>query len=467
MKSKICFIYPSKQMANKLYYTKKIWKIYSKNAIKLPSLALAYLASTMREKGYEVMIIDANAEDLSVCEVIKRLWKEQPDYLCFSTITDTFQETLESIREIKQMCNKPVIIGGPHMSIYPKESLKYDVIDYGVVGDGFETFPELIKTLDEEKDISKVKGICYRKKGEVVLNSPRCSRVNLDQVPFPARDLLPNNKYNIVLSQRKPVTVMVTALGCPFKCAYCCTDTNVVYRSPENVVDEIEDCIKLGIREIDFYDETFTINRKRTIEILNLIKERNLDILWSIRTRVDCVDKELINRMAEVGCIRINYGIESADEDVLKSVDRYMKIDRVREVVKWTKDAGITVLGFFMIGLPGETRSQMYRTLDLMKELDLDFIQLNKFTPIPNSKIYHKMVEEHKIDYWKEYVKGNYPLERIPHYKLTITNEKLDKLLEKGYNEFYFRPSYIWKKLKGIRSFGEFWRLAKGALDLK
>ena len=456
-------------MANQLYYSKKIWKIYSKNAIKLPSLALAYLAATMRNKGHEVMIIDANAMGWSNCDVIKKIWDEQPDYLCFSLITDTFQNSLESIRKIKSMCNKPVIVGGPHMSVYPKETMEYEELDYGVIGDGFETLPELIDKLDNDdfKGLRKVEGLVYYDRTNLVMTNPRNKRVNLDDVPFPARDLLPNDKYDIVLSKRKNVTVFLTALGCPYYCKYCCTDTKIVYRSPESIVDEIEECKKIGINEIDIYDETFTVNKDRVHKILDLIEERNIDILFSIRTRCDCVDKRLLERLADNGCVRVNFGIESASERVLRSIGRNMSKKTISDAIQWAKDAGIQVLGFFMIGLPGETEEEIKETLRFMRKLPLDFIQLNKFTYIPNSEIYRSVMKKYGRDYWKEYVEGKITLDEFPSFERTITEEKLNEYLEEGYHKFYFRVSYIWNKFISIKSFGEFWRLAKGALDLK
>jgi len=457
-------------MANQLYYSKKIWKIYSKNAIKLPSLALAYLAATMRKEGHEVLIIDANAEGLSMCETIKRVWDEQPDYLCFSLITDTFQNSLESIREIKSMCNKPVIVGGPHMSVYPKETMEYEEIDYGVIGDGFETLPELINKLDDDdfKGLRKVDGLVYYDGTNLVMTNPRTKRVNLDDVPFPARDLLPNDKYDIVLSKKDIVGVMTTSFGCCYNCKYCCTENKLIFRSAENVVDEIEECIKIHkIEEIDIYDETLTLNKKRIHKILDLIKERNLKFVWSMRTRIDTVDEDLMKRCASLGCIRVNFGIESGDNSVLKNIGRNMTTEKIREVVEYTHKTGIQILGFFMIGLPGETKEQMMKTLNFMKELPLDYIQLNKYTPIPNSYYYNEMVKEHGRDYWKEYVEGKISLDEFPSYKLMVSNDELNNLLEKGYNDFYFRPKYIIQKLLSVRSFREFWRLAKGALDLK
>lgn len=463
----VCFLYPPNQMVNKCFYTPSIWKNYSKNAILAPPLGMVYLAALLREKGYEANFIDANILNLDKNQIIKKLNELKPDYVLYNTITDNLQDTISWIGTIKEEYNKPVIIGGPHMEIYPKETLTHDCIDYGVIGDGWETLPELLDALEHSKDLTKIKGLVFRKDGEVILTEERQKTVSLEDVPFPARDLLPNEKYDTVLSKARPITIMITALGCPFKCTYCCTDTNLRARSAEHIVAEVEECInKYGIKEIEFYDETFTVNRKKMSRFLDLVEEKGLKFYWSVRTRVDCVDKELLGRMSRNGCIRINFGIESGDEEVLKAINRNMSIDTIREAVRWAREARIMTFGFFMIGLPQDTKESIEKTLDLMLELDLDFMQLNKFTMLPHSQIYEDYKKETGKDFWREYTLGNITLDGFKRDHLNITDEELDAYLEKGYRNFYYRPKYIWKKLIGVSSFREFKRLASGALSL-
>jgi anaerobic magnesium-protoporphyrin IX monomethyl ester cyclase len=464
---KVCFLYTPNQMVNKCYYTKNIWKNYSKNAILVPPLGMVYLAALMRDKGYDASFIDANILNLSKEQIIEKLHTIRPDYVLYNTITDNLQDTISWIREIKKEYDKPVIIGGPHMEIYPRETLTHECIDYGVVGDGWETLPELLDALEHKKDITKVKGLVFRKDGEIIMTESRAKTVSLEDVPFPARDLLPNEKYDTVLSKARPITLMITALGCPFNCTYCCTDTNLRARSAEHIIAEVEECVnRHGIREIEFYDETFTVNRKKMNRFLDLVEEKGLKFYWSVRTRVDCVDRELIGRMAKNGCIRINFGIESGDENVLRAINRNMSIETIRKSVKWSREAGIMTFGFFMIGLPQDTKESIEKTLNLMLELDLDFIQLNKFTMLPHSKIYEDYKKETGKDFWRDYTLGKASLDEFKRDYLKVTDEELDTYLERGYRKFYYRPKYIWQKLLTVNSFNEFKRLASGALSL-
>ncbi len=464
---KVCFLYPPDQMVNKCFYTASIWKNYSKNAILAPPLGMVYLAALLRDKGYEAKFIDANILNLSYEEIIKQLNEFKPDYVLYNGITDNLQDTLSWIKKIKDEYMKPVIIGGPHMEIYPEETLTHECLDYGVVGDGWETLPELLDALENNRDLTKVKGLVFRDNGKVILTEERPKTVSLEDVPFPARDLLPNEKYDTVLSKARPITIMITALGCPFKCTYCCTDTNLRARSAEHIVAEVEECInRYGIKEIEFYDETFTVNKKKMNKFLDLVEEKGLKFYWSVRTRVDCVDKELLGRMSKNGCIRINFGIESGDEAVLKGINRNMSIDTIRDAVKWSKEAGIMTFGFFMIGLPQDTKESIEKTLNLMLELDLDFMQLNKFTMLPHSAIYEDYKKETGKDFWREYTLGKATLDDFKRDYLKLTDEELDAYLEQGYRRFYYRPKYIWQKLIAVTSFREFKRLASGAISL-
>ena len=465
---KVCFIYAPNQMVNRCYYTDKIWKNYSKNAILLPHLGMSYLAALLRKQGYEVDFLDANILNLSLEQILAHLKRSNPDCLLYTSITDNFQDTLWWIKKIRAGYDKPVIIGGPHMDIYPRETLSYPCIDYGVIGDGWETLPELLEALQSKSGVASVKGLCYRDGENIVTTAPRPRNVSLEAVPFPARDLLANNLYDTVLSKKRPITTMVTALGCPFQCAYCCTDTAVRARSAEHIVAEIEECVnKYGIKEIEFYDETFTIDKDRTFRILDLIEKKKIKFLWSIRTRADCVSEEMLTKMAQLGCIRINYGIESGDEEILKSIGRAIPLDKIKAAVKFSRQNKITVLGFFMIGLPGETRQSVEKTLKLMLELDLDFVQLNKFVPIPNSQIYEDIKRNTGEDFWRDYTLGKKGFSDFKPYGLHLSQDELNDYLDKGYKAFYFRPKYIWRKLLAVRSLGELYRMASAAVSLR
>ena len=467
---KILFVQLPQHM-DKLFYTKKVHKRYSDGGILMPPLGMAYMASIMRKNGYDVGLIDGYAMKYDKDELIERIRQENPDILMFGTVTPAFRTVIEWLEIIKHnFPNVPIILGGPHTTIFPKETLTHKVIDYVIVGEAWYTLPELMDSLKNKGDLSNVKGIGFRDGEEIIITPPRERIKSWDGIPFPARDLLPNFKYSSTISKRKPVTSIVTAQGCPFKCTYCAADRFVVFRDAIEVADEVEECVnKYGIKEILFYDETFTVNQARAMKICDEIIRRGINkkIVFAIRTRADCLTKELVDKIAEAGCVRINFGIETADEEALKKMRRFLPKEKIKQAVKWSQDAGIDVLGFFMIGVPGETVESIKNTINFAKELNLDYVIFTKLTISPNTELFNEVQQEKDIDYWKKFTLGEDVDEsevRLP--SCSVPDEELDKWLGKAYKQFYFRPAYIMHRIMKVNSLAEFKELFKSALSI-
>ena len=473
-KGKLVFVQCPMLPMEKFHYSKNIMKRYSKKGIILPPIGMAYLASIMRNKGYPAAVIDGYAENLSKEELISRIKDENPDFLLFSTSTSTFLTVAGWMKILKkEFPDVTNILGGSHNLTYPKETLTHKDIDIIAIGDAWETLPELIKTVENNGDLSSVRGIGFRDKdGNIVLTPPAKKMDSWENVPFPARDLLPNRLYSTIISTMRPSTIMMTAMGCPYKCAYCDTPIRTVYRTARDVVDEIEECVsKYGIKEINFYDETFTINQNRAFEICDEIIKRGLNkkMVFTIRTRADCVTEEIIKRLAQAGCARINFGVESASEELTKKLKRNLSLDAVRNAVSWTKKYGkiygIQAFGFFMIGFPDETREDIKKTINLAISLDFDYVQFTKLTPLPNTQLYYDLRNETGFDYWKEYTLGKIPAnETLKVTSCKVPPEELDELLKYAYRRFYFRPRLILNRLKNIKSFTELKELTASAL---
>lgn len=464
---RIAFIYPPQQVC-KSASTEKIYRQNSREGAILPPLGIAYLASIL-EKKHIVKIFDANALRLVVDEVIKELDLFKPDLLLFTLITPNFRVDLEWIKAIKKKHNIPVIVGGPQATLYPSETLTFDVIDFCVIGEGWETLPELIDCLAGISDCQTVKGIAFRQNGKIVVTEKRQGRTNISNAPFPARHLLPNEKYSTILSKRHPATVMMSSSGCPFQCIYCLHDNNVVLRDPIKVVDEMEECrTRFKIREINFYDEIFSLDRQRVVLICEEIMRRKLDVVWSIRTRPDCVNEALIKLFAKAGCVRINYGIESASPEILKMIKRDIPLSQIIDVVRWTRREKIDVLGFFIIGFPGENKQNILKTIALAKELNFDYVQISKLVPAPNTELYAMVMEKSGRDFWREYILGyaEQPNGFAP-LDSNISVDELDEWIKKVHRSFYLRPDFIFRTLLKVRSFKELRGLVNSALALQ
>lgn len=434
----------------------------------IPPLSLAYVAAILEKVGCKVELIDASALNLTKSQTLDRINKFCPDFLGFTTTTIDFHNTLEWINYLKEKTDIPVIIGGIHLSVYPAETLMYKTIDYGVIGEAEETLPELLNYLINKDDLGKVKGICYRRNGDVIINERRPLIKNLDDCPFPARHLLSNEKYYSLISKKKNFTAMITSRGCPFHCIFCDNQT-IPYRcrSPKDVVDEMEQCHNLfNINEIDIFDALFSVDPTRVIEICRQIRQRKLKINWSFRTRADLITDAMLDELKGAGCMRIYYGIESGDPVILQNINKKVSIEMVKRVVRLTKKKGIDTFGFFMIGNIGETKETIKKTLDLMLGLPLDYVQISPVFSPPNATLYEMLKERIGRDYWQEYTLDITKRDVLPRYGTDLSDNQIKKYVRKGYLKFYLRPIYILRAIFKLRSWNEFIRSIKAARDM-
>ncbi|MEY3209624.1 MAG: hypothetical protein RIT28_105, partial [Pseudomonadota bacterium] len=337
-----------------------------------PSLSLLYVAGILESAGAEVLFIDAHAEGLTLDETVARLEAFGPSYIGYTITTYLFFQTLDWIKAIKARTGTPTIVGGVHLSIYPRETLTHESIDYAVTGEAELSLPNLLHALENRRDLRDVKGIAFRvggptqTGGEVVV-TPTEKTIDVDEVPFPARRLIDNSLYYSFISKYKNFTCFITSRGCPYKCIFCEQGSKAFRaRSPKNVVDELELCVnEFGIRELDFFDSSFTIRKDRVIEICEEINRRKLDIVWAARTRVDCITKDVLSAMRRAGCARIYYGVESGNREILKVLKKSTSLELVKRVVRETREEGIDTFGYFMLGNPYETPATIRQTIRL------------------------------------------------------------------------------------------------------
>jgi len=433
-----------------------------------PPLSLAYVAGILQHAGHKVKLIDANALRLSKLEVLKKIRNFNPDLLAFTVTTYLFYPVLKWISYLKENTGLKVLIGGVHMGIYPRETLSHKEIDYGVIGEAENTLPELIKALETKKPLKNMRGICYKDGNKVIITKPRALIKNLDNIPFPLRDQLPNEKYCSFVSEKKNFATMITARGCPFKCIYC-EQGNTPYRmrSAENVADEMEECYNnYKIKEIDFFDPEFTISKKHVIDICKEIRNRGISIAWSCRSRVDTVDNEMLMEMSKAGCYRIYYGIESGVPSILKTLKKGTNLEIIRKNIALTKKNNIMTFGYFMIGSPGETKKTIKRTVKFAKELNLDYAQFSKVSTLPGTELYEMLKPQLGYDYWQKLILDEKNRIILPRYGCSLSEEEIEEEVKKAYIGFYFRLSYLIKKILRTKSFDELRRDFKAALSM-
>ncbi|UCB57004.1 MAG: glycosyltransferase [Candidatus Omnitrophota bacterium] len=431
-----------------------------------PPIILAYVAAILEAHGHKVMLLDAKVLSLSKEEALERIRAFKPDILGFRAETYHFHDALDWVRYLKHRLNVPVVAGGLNLSMYPKETLSHSEIDYGIVGEAIESLPRLVSALEYGDSVSEIPGVIHRnkEKGDVIINSPAEKYVDFDSYPFPARHLLPNEKYYSFISQRKNFTVMVTATGCPFKCNFCAIPHLYRPRSVKNVIDEIEACYRdFNVREIDFFDPVLFINKNRALELFHEIKKRKLDIEWSCRSRVDAVDNEILREAAGAGCRQIYYGIESVDPQILHTIKKEIGPAQVKQAIKWSKRYGIRAMGFFMVGNQGETKESVRRTIGFAKDLGLEFIQVCRTIAKPGTNLDKIMIEKSGKDYWREHVSGKKIEGRLPTSWSTLSEPEIEALTKEFYLKFYFRPKIIWSRVLQLKSISELTRYIKVA----
>ena len=425
-----------------------------------PPLGLASLASYLRLFGHEVRIIDAFALDLNFEQIKREIGEFNPDLVGTTSVTSNHKNVMKTVDSVKEV-NKKIftVLGGPHATIMPELCLKNPKLDLVVIGEGELVFKEILERLASGKNLNKIPGTAHRNKTGVVINQKKSFIRNLDFLPMPSYDLLPMNNYKAygIYDVGKRFTTMITSRGCPNDCSFCssCQIWGNLWRgnSPERVVDEIEMLNRIyGINHIYFQDDEFTFPMKRMERICDLLIERDIDIIWECLTKIDYVDKELLKKMAEAGCVNIVYGVESGDPKTLRKIRKEIDLNYATKVCKWTKEAGIICRVSFMLGFPWESEKEIRKTIDFAKKLDLDFVYFNMLTPFPNTDIYQEIKNNNLFvdeSEWSKYIShGKEPVIRTKY----LTEKELSRLNGRAYFEVYLRPKFILKRIFAIKN---------------
>lgn len=438
-----------------------------------PPLGILSIAGYLEKKSdIEVEILDTQVEELNLSQIKERIKVAKPDAVGITTMTFTLLDVLNVAKVVKEIDPEiKVILGGPHPHIFPEETIFFPEIDFLVIGEGEETTKELLENINQIQKLKLVKGIVFKEGEETIKTEERPLIMNLDELPFPARHLVPYKKYTSVLSTKDIVTTAFTSRGCPYKCLFCDRPHLGKFfraRSAKNVADELELCQKMGIGEALIYDDTFTIDRQRVINICNEILQREIKIGWDIRARVNTVDEEVLKKLKEAGCLRIHYGIEAGTEKILKVLRKGITLEIAERAIKMTKKVGIQTLAYFMIGSPTETKEDIEQTIAFAKKIDPDFVHITILTPFPATDVY-RLGLERKIfpsDYWREFAKKPDSSFSPLYWEENLTKDELKAYLKKAYQSFYFRPKYLIKKLSELKSWPEFKRKAQAGLSI-
>jgi radical SAM superfamily enzyme YgiQ (UPF0313 family) len=439
----------------------------------LPPLGLLMVAAYAEsvDAVTRVSVLDCQAERLSWREIGERIRSERPDVVGIQAMTFTLIDANKVAQLVKELLPRAVVImGGPHPTLYPAETVRSPYVDYVVFGEGEFATRDLLTALSKGDSPDGIRGVVTKNTDVADLSLDYIE--NLDDLLPPARHLINNSLYSSSLASTEAITTMMSSRGCPGRCIFCDRpQMGKVFRkrSAHGVFLEMKECVeRWGIKEITFYDDTFTIDKQRVLDLCAMLVEAKLDVRWDIRARIDTMTSEMIRALASAGCVRIHYGVETGDERLQKLIKKNLDLSRVKEVVLETKKAGIETLGYFMLGLPSETPAEMEKTIRLMCSLPFDFAHIAVFTPYPGTRAYREALANglYSEDFWKAFAENPQAGFVPPSWEENFTSAQLHGIMRKAYRRFYFRPSYLLKRLLKVRSFHEFRKKARIGLEL-
>lgn len=433
MKQKVLLL----NLPNREQITRRYMCSYVSPESLLPPLELIAVGAIAREwKQLAVKLVDAIAERLGENEVAKCIREFQPGIIVGITGFECFQDDIDTIRSLKKQFPETIfILFGHYATHFPKETLIHSEADFVILGEPDLIFSELADALKGIIQLEAVKGIVYRKNREIIVQGSGSRIPDPNQLPIPAYDLLPAGKYYEPLLAN-PYGMIQTARGCPYQCNYCVKSfgTKLTTLAPERIVQEIKIWQRLfKVKSIRFIDDTFTINKKRIIELCRLMINERLGIEWACLSRTDNLDAELLSWMKRAGCRRIYFGMETGSQRMLDIYNKNVVAKEAMESLHLCRKAGIETAAFFMSGHPEEREDDFRETVQFAIDAKLNFASFNPLTPYPGTALYNELSP--RINF------SIYPYKN--EWKDNTIYDDFDVRKKIFYKSFYMRPSYF------------------------
>jgi radical SAM superfamily enzyme YgiQ (UPF0313 family) len=429
-----------------------------------PPLGLLALSAWLKQHGFEVVVIDGFRS--TTASMLKRLRHEPCDLIGISSYTMGWERDKLFIRQLKEYFpHIPVVLGGPHPTGWTTNTLRdCPDLDFAVAGDGEYPLLSLCQALAHQAPPPLVDGLLIRNaSGGVNWNGRKAQVADLALLPRPDRTALPISEYIPTLTnyRRLPATYLLASRGCPFHCIFCHTSRHVRYQPVERVLDELTELVETyGIREVMFYDETFTLQESRVLELCEGMRQRRLNLSWAANARAGSVSEPMLRAMKGAGCWRLLFGIESGVDRVLQLMKKGITRTAIESSLRLTRRVGIETHGTFMFGTPGETWADGLATIDFACSLPLDYAAFGALAPIPGSEVYDQLVSVDPGEF------PNYSMVDIAYVPESMSREELASLLRLAWQRFYWRPSYIARRIMKLRSLEDLRRHLVGFLGL-
>ncbi len=420
-------------------------------------LGIAYLGAVALKEGHEVKVIDCQAEHLTFEGFRSRIKQTPSDVVGLTATTLLYKSAMKLVAIAKQeQPDALTVLGGSHGTFWDENALKeYPALDVIVRREGEQTFIELLNKLKAKASFKDILGVTFRAEGGKIIRTPdRPFIQDLDSLPFPAHDLLPLNELK---RMGKILVPLITSRGCVYWCDFCSTvrmfGRGYRWRSAKNVVDEMQLVHdKYGVDQVTFYDDAFSVDRNRVLQICNELHARRLDMTWDCGTRVDMVDKELLQTMKDAGCIAVWLGVESGSETMLGAMNKNIKLEQTRIAYKTAQKIGLITIANVVLGFPGETEKTACETIRFVKQLNPDDVGFYVATPYPGTPMYEQVIKNGWLrvtDFDKYDTAG--PTFETP----WLSMEKLAEIRHKAYEQFYLRPSYVLKMMRRGGTYGK------------
>ena len=416
-----------------------------------PPIMLGYATAVCRDAGHKVDLIDSPALEIGEEETMARLVKFNPAYVVMLTSTASVISDGKLAKEIAKKTGAKTIAVGNHATAVPEDTIGrgFDIVARG-------EYDFTINKMANAKNPETVEGISFKKGKGFIHNEHAPLIKNLDDLPFPAIEFLPNDQYYSAL-YKNPFTFVLAGRGCPHQCIYCAgpqlmSGRGYRFRSPENIVKEFKHLKeKYNFKSVLFNDDTLNVNKKHILELCDLMVKEKINMPWAAYSRVDSVDREIAQAMKKAGCFLVKVGYESGCDELLKSMKKGARATtgQAREATKHFKEAGIQVHGTFVFGMPGETVETIKKTIAFAKELDLDFVQFSVAQPYPGTEFYKYLEGRGYLHFkdWADYLDDCGCIKPIFEYP-NLSMKEMEYWIRQAYKEYYLRPHYILKALK-------------------
>lgn len=450
-----------------------------------PQTGLAMLAAMAETEGFPCRIIDGMVDRLSPEALEAELAKEPPQLILINSATPTLENDNAVLKRLMKQTGALGAIVGPHLSALPRRTLEETAAHFGLINEAEETLVELVRTLENPATLAEklptISGLIWREPGparpDVTPVSEQCGYArpdrawpihenplrppvpDLDQLPLPARHLLPNHAYRLPFFEDHPFATIIPARGCPWPCTFCRAGRvwgrKVRSRSIASILEEIGQLAKdYGIGHLVFMTDSLTLDRDWAMELFEALARLDPTPAWICNSRVDVIDEAMLRAMKTGGCRMVSYGLESGSPEILQRCRKGITLEQSRKAIALTRKAGLLSMGYFILGLPGETETTLRQTLRFAREVNPDYVNFHIATPFPGTALYEEALQEGWLaaENWKDFEEAGGAALSTEH----LSARELVIWQQKAMRDFYFRPGKMLGELARLRSPREF-----------